>query len=276
MHRFNTPNPPRLTVEFRAGTVNVETRDVTETIVELDGSRDAVDATTIEQRGDEIVVLVPRRLGGLFSRSADLRLTVTAPRLTALAIQSGSADITATGDFGTTTVSTGSGDVDLGHVPDSARVRTGSGKVRIGSVDGDLDIQTGSGDIIIGTVAGQITADSGSGDISLRHGGTALRANTGSGDVAVGDAPEEIRAKTGSGDIRIDAVARGEVRARAASGDIHAGVRSGTAAWLDVRTVSGKVRSGLESGGEPAQGEQQVRLELETVSGNIELVRVRS
>ena len=93
MYRFDTPTPPRLTIEFRAGTVAIDTADVAETTVDLQprhdskGSREALAATVIEQRGDEIVVLVPARLGGLLGRSADLALTVTAPHGTTLARQ---------------------------------------------------------------------------------------------------------------------------------------------------------------------------------------------
>ena len=41
-----------------------------------------------------------------------------------------------------------------------------------------------------------------------------------------------------------------------------------------MRTISGRVTSGLEAGGEPVADEEQVRLQLETVSGDIDVVRV--
>ncbi len=98
MHRFTTPTPPRLAVELRAGSLDVRTDDVTETTVELAGPADTVAATVVEQRGDEIAVIAPRHLGGLFGRGGDLRVTVVAPSRTALAIQTGSGDVTARGD----------------------------------------------------------------------------------------------------------------------------------------------------------------------------------
>ena len=61
---------------------------------------------------------------------------------------------------------------------------------------------------------------------------------------------------------------------KAASGDVHAGVTNGTAAWLDVHTVSGHVRSGLDAADAPTSDDRKVRLQLSTVSGDIELVRV--
>jgi Putative adhesin len=280
IYRFDTPAPPRLTIEFRAGTVTIDTADVVETTVDLQprheskASRDAVAATVIEQRGDEIVVLVPSRFGGLLGRSADLALTVTAPHATKLHASAGSADIVARGRFAMTTVTTGSGDVELGDVEDSARLRSGSGRLRVASIAKDVQVVTGSGDIDLGVLTGSGVVQSGSGDVRIGSGGAALEIKTGSGDVSIGTAPVDVSVRTASGDISIDAVTTGEVRAKAASGDIHAGVRSGTAAWLDVRTISGRVTSDLESGGQPSDDEARARLRLETASGDIELVRV--
>ena len=110
-------------------------------------------------------------------------------------------------------------------------------------------------------------------DLELGSGGRAVAAKTASGDVTIGTAPADVRLTTASGDISIAAVDEGDVRAKAASGDIRAAVRRGTAAWLDVHTVTGRVRSGLESGGEPQPDQRRVRLQLSTVSGDIDLDR---
>jgi len=278
MHRFPTPTPPRLVVEFRAGSVLIETADVDETTVDLrdrngDDSSEAVAATVIEQRGRDIVVRVPDRLRVL-SRTPQLDLRVVAPHSTALDVQSGSATITARGMFGTTAVSTGSGDITLETIDDSARVRTGSGRVGIGTVSGDLEVRSGSGGVEIDSVGGSVNAQSGAGDLRLRRGGAALHVKTGSGDVFVGDAPVDLRAVTGSGDVRIEAAARGDVNVRVASGDLHVGVPSGTSAWLDVHTLSGRLSSELQSAAAPEGDEDRVRLRLQTASGDIELVRV--
>lgn len=276
-HRFSTPTPPRLTIEFRAGTIVIDTAEVTETTVDLhdrrgDDDSDAVRDTIIEQRGDEIVVLVPKD-DGFFSRTVDLDLRITAPTRAALHISSGSADITANGEYGTTAITSGSGDVTVGSIADSARLRAGSGNLRLDAVAGDLEVGTGSGDVTVGSVGGRVNARSGSGDLRVGAGGRALRVKTGSGDVAVDIAPDELQATTGSGDVHIGAVERGDVKVRVASGDIYAGVRTGTAAWLDVRTVSGRVSNDLEHTDAPSDEDRRVRLQLESVSGSIRVAR---
>ncbi len=121
---------------------------------------------------------------------------------------------------------------------------------------------------------GTASLSSGSGDVLVGGATRGLDAKTASGDITVGAAPPDFKATTASGDIRIDSVVEGEVQAKAASGDIHAGVRNGTAAWLDVHTVSGRVSSQLDAAGEPSDDERRVHLRLTTVSGDIDLARV--
>jgi hypothetical protein len=280
VHRFPTPIPPRLTVEFRSGSVTVRTEDTDETTVDLHGKRDddatrrLIAETTIAQRGDEVVVLVPKRKG-LLGRSPDLVLAVTAPKLTTLAIESGSADVSVLGEVASSSITTGSGDIAVGHVAGSLRMSSGSGDVRAERIDGDAEVTTGSGDIGLEVVGGSASASSGSGNVRIGTGGVSLEVKTGSGDVEVGTAPHRISAKTGSGHVQIDSVRGGDVTARTASGDIRAGVLDGIAAWLDVRTVTGRVSSELAAAPEPGGDDDRVRLQLETVTGDIELTRVQ-
>jgi DUF4097 and DUF4098 domain-containing protein YvlB len=278
--RFSTPVPPRLSIELRAGTVDVETSATTETTVELVPlndtrvTRDAIEAATVEQHGDAITVHLPERLGSFVGRGPSVAVRVAAPDVSGLRVKTGSADITARGSYATSVIDTGSGDIDVGVVVDSLRVNTGSGDVKVERVDNDAAVKTGSGDVLLGTVVGNVSFTSGSGDLEVVAAGRALVAKTGSGNVTVGTAPCDLRITTASGDTRIDAVDEGEVRIKAASGDVHAGIRSGTAVWLDVSTVSGRVRSGLAAADAPSPQERQVRLQLTTVSGDIELIRV--
>ncbi|MEJ7561254.1 MAG: DUF4097 family beta strand repeat-containing protein [Ilumatobacteraceae bacterium] len=228
------------------------------------------------QRGDDIVVLVPRRRGRVFGRTPALTLAVTTPTDTKLKLSASSADITATGRFGTSALDAGSGDIRLGDVGDSLKVRSGSGNVEVGHVARDADVKTGSGDVALAAVDGSSQVQSGSGDVTLREGGSALRVSTGSGDVSVTQAPGDVEATTGSGDIALERVERGDVRVRAASGDVRVGVADGTAAWLEVHTVSGTARSDLDTSDAPDEQSPQVRLRLNTVSGDIDVVRARA
>ncbi|MBA3802076.1 MAG: DUF4097 family beta strand repeat protein [Acidimicrobiia bacterium] len=279
MHEFPCNTPPRLSVEFGAGTITIEASDRATTTVELgavrddEASRELIAESTVVQRGDDIVVLVPRRRGRVFGRTPALTLAVTTPTDAKLKLSASSADITATGRFGTSALDAGSGDIRIGDVGDSLKVRSGSGNVEVGHVAKDADVKTGSGDVALAAVDGSSQLQSGSGNITLREGGSALRVATGSGDVSVTQAPGDVEATTGSGDIALERVERGDVRVRAASGDVRVGVADGTAAWLEVHTVSGTARSDLETSDAPDEQSPQVRLRLNTVSGDIDVVR---
>ena len=47
----------------------------------------------------------------------------------------------------------------------------------------------------------------------------------------------------------------------------------GSAALLDISTMSGRVNSELEAGGAPQGDEKQVELVLNTMSGNVNVAR---
>ena len=279
MHRFSTASPPRITIEFRAGDINIDTQDVQETTVELRGRSDdsatqsLVDETIIDQRGGDIVVLVPKRTLSLFGRSPELLLDITAPHGSRLNVKSDSADLSARGSYGETRVASGSGDVSVERLTGSAHVRSGSGDISVNEAGAALTVGTGSGDIHVDAALADLVVQSGSGSVAVGAAAGALKVQTGSGDVEVRQADDDVKAQTGSGDVVVRRVSRGRVQAKAASGDLHVGVADGVPAWLDVRTVSGGVSNDLESSDPVGAGEQYVRLDLKTVSGDIDIVR---
>jgi DUF4097 and DUF4098 domain-containing protein YvlB len=278
MHTFDTPTAPQISIEFLSGDIVVEAQEVTQTTVDLTGPEDAtaqrlIADTVIEQRGDTIVVHVPKRSTGLFSRTPELRLRVTTPTGAALTIKSGSADVNARGSFAGSRISSGSGDVSVVHLTGTSRLRTGSGDITVDSTEADLDAQSGSGDIGVGSVSASCSLQTGSGDIALEHATGPVKAQTGSGDIAIRDVEGDLKTQTGSGDIRVERVYRGEVKAQGASSDVHIGVAAGTAAWLDVHSLTGSIDTDLESSDEPGEHEDKVRLQINTVSGDISVVR---
>ena len=117
-------------------------------------------------------------------------------------------------------------------------------------------MSTGSGDVEVGTADSQSVV------------------KTGSGDLKVATANSDISLSTGSGDLTINAVRRGRVSVKGASSDVHIGIPSGTPVWADINTVTGSVRSNLESVGAPQEGQDHVELQARTVSGDIVLRQV--
>jgi hypothetical protein len=116
-------------------------------------------------------------------------------------------------------------------------VTTSSGKIWIGEIDGWAVIKTSNGDITV--------------DRALAAVGT----------------------KTAYGRVRIGEVVHGSVVLETGFGELELGVRAGTAAWLDVSSQHGRVRSDLDASDGPGQSDETVEVRARTGHGDIVIRR---
>lgn len=194
---------------------------------------------------------MPRRF--VWSTKAQLRLGV--PDGLAYVIKTGSADISISADIGRSKIISGSGDITVGNAVD-LDCSTGSGNISVSRVDGDAArLSSGSGDVSVSEVYCPLSAKSGSGDVVVKS----LRG-------------AELQAKSGSGDIGVAATS-GSVDLRSASGSLTVGVADNLPAWLDVSSVSGDIRIGLDSTTQPETGEPYITVRARTASGDIGIHR---
>lgn len=275
MHEFPVTAPVRLRVEFGAGEIAINAEQTDRVTVDLSGSNEAgqalVDESVVEQRGDEVVVDVPRRTGFL-RRNPQVVLRVAVPEGSRIDVRTDSGELETTGRLGEAKVKTGSGDIRIEHAGD-LNVQSGSGDVSVGAAEGTATLSTGSGDVTARELGGPARVSTGSGDIRVERVDGPLQANSGSGDLEVDSAASDVNLNTASGDQHVTRVARGRVKLNSASGDIHVGVTDGTPVWLDVNTLSGAVSSALSGGEPPVEGEDSVEMRVNTVSGDITLAR---
>jgi Putative adhesin len=263
-HSFPTgARPPSVEVRNRAGSVTVtavEGAERVEVRVEaLDSAAeemlDEVEVSGPSAPGDaapSVRVLIPERW---LLRTPRFSITVTTPAGATVRVAAASADTGLRGPLGALTVTTASGDVDV-EATTGTQVRSASGDVRIG---------TATGRAVVGTASGDVRVE------SAEHG---LEVRTASGDVSVGRAAEEISIGTASGDVEIDVVERGTVRLKSVSGDATVGVAAGQRVWLELSSVSGRMRS--ELGGDDsgaASGPATVSITARTVSGDVRVLR---
>lgn len=278
MHTFSTPNPVKLRAEVWEGTIAVHAEQTDTTTVELvpesagGGAQELIDHATVEQRGDEIVVLLPKSKSGLFRRGYAVRATIRVPLTSSASIQSGSADIEMTGELGDVQATSGSGDVRVEHAAD-AIVRAGSGDISIETVTGSCRTKSGSADVTLGTIGGDGDVVSGSGDVVIAAVGGKLAVKSGSGDVEVKSGGNSVDAMAGSGDLMLRRMEQGRVKAKTGSGDIAIGVAKGTATFLDVVTMSGDVRSDLDGAEAPSDGDRTLEIRVMSGSGDVVLQR---
>jgi len=257
--KFSTPAPVLLQIETAGGQVRVDAHDADHTVVRLRPSRagddralDLIANSTVEQRGDRVLVEVPPAGVGFLRSSPDIDITVSLPTGSRLELAAKSADLRTSGLLDAVHVQIGSGDVWLDHV-------------------GEAHVQSGSGDTMLAVADRSVRVETGSGDVHLQHVTGALQVSTGSGDVLVDDACADVTIHTASGDHRVGRVRRGTVAMDSASGDVQVTVVEGTPVWLDVTSLSGSVHSALAGSEPPGDGEDAVALHINTVSGDISL-----
>jgi DUF4097 and DUF4098 domain-containing protein YvlB len=279
MPTFDTPEPIAATIDIAGGHVRIHASDRADTVVEVRPTDEsegadvqAAEQTQIEYANGQLLVKAPRnKIRSLFGRTASIDLTVELP--------SGSRiDAKAWGDFrsegrigesafnsaagsvrldqtGGLKLRTAAGDVSVGHSGGHTDVATSSGKIWIGEIDGTAVIKTSNGDITVGEVTGDV------------------RLNTANGDITVHRALAAIDAKTAFGSVRIGEVVRGSVVLETGFGELELGVREGTAAWLDVSSQQGSVRSDLDAIDHPEQADETVEVRAHTRYGDIVIRR---
>ena len=271
-HHFETHEPIELYVENGKGTVEVHATDTTETRVELNGP-DA-EAAQVELDGRRLIIIAPQHRGGFLAGERRLDIVVTLPTGSDVVTKLGSADLSTTGLLGDTQVRSGSGDVTLEALGGACLVETGSGDVSVESAQEPLRVKSGSGDVTIGQTAAEVSVSTGSGDVEIRDAGGTTAIKTGSGDLKIGRSRGDVGLTTGSGDLEIRSVSPGRIQVKGASGDVRVGVPAGIPVWTDVSTVSGRIHSTLEGGGQPEPGVDYVELLAKTVSGDILLTQI--
>jgi DUF4097 and DUF4098 domain-containing protein YvlB len=278
MHTFTTPDPVRLRVQLWQGSLSIEAVDTDTTTVELrplEGSqaaRDLIDDAKVEQRGDEILVLLPRSKGGLFRSRAEVEAVIRVPASSSARIETASADVETTGVLGDVTATTGSGTISVESASD-VTIRSGSGDITADHVTGECTIKSGSADVRVGPVGGGADISAGSGDISIESVAGALRLKAGSGDLVVQSVGDSTDAMAGSGDVLLKRIDHGRVKVKTGSGDIVVGVARGTAAYLDIMTVTGDVKSDLDASEAPGSSDFTAELTIQSGSGDVVLQR---
>lgn len=278
MQSFTTPGPTTLDVRFAGGHLQLEATDrhTTEVDVAPRNPSNSADvehaaATVVEQRGNEIVVIAPDTKRW-FGRTPKLDVRISAPTRSDATADVESADIRLSGSLGAIDVTSASGNLRFDGVA-SLTVKTASGDVVGDRVEADGLAKSASGDFHLGEVGGSCDLTTASGDINVAAIGGDVQCRTASGDVSLRLVGGSTTAKSASGDVRLGSVRRGTVEIDSASGDVWIGVADGTAAWLDVHSLSGDVRSDLEAAEAPEAEARMVTIRARTLSGDVAIRR---
>lgn len=279
MAAFDTPTPISATIDIVAGDIRVIASDRADTVVEVrprDESNDLDVKTAAQTRVDyadgKLTVKSPKPLRVYFSgKAANVDVTIDLPAGSHVRGITADGDLLCEGRLGDCMLRTYDGDISL-HQAGSARLTTTNGRIIADRVVGDAHV-TGSGDVQLTEVGGAAYVKNLNGLSWIGQAGGEISVYSAHGDITIDRAGSQVVARTANGSVRLGEVARGSAVLQTASGEVEVGIRSGTAAWLDVKSSSGRVRNELEATGGPEEPEETVQIRARTWDGDIVIRR---
>ncbi|MQA80859.1 MAG: DUF4097 family beta strand repeat protein [Streptosporangiales bacterium] len=275
MPEFDTPEPIIASIDMAAGSVHVIAGDRKDTVVEVgprnpDSAADvqAAEQTRVDYAAGRLQVRGPKSwVRSLFTSGPSIVVRIELPAGSALDADAG-ADFTCEGRLGAVDVNGAIGDIRMERTG-RLQGKTASGNIVVAQVDGRADVRTAAGEVRIGHVDGTAVIRTSAGHLTVGEVTGDLRLNTAYGDISVDRALASVVAKTASGRVRIGEVVSGSVVLDTAQGDLEIGVREGTAAWLDVSSKSGVVRSDLGASEAPTESDETVEIRARTQWGDV-------
>ncbi|HEX2771575.1 MAG TPA: DUF4097 family beta strand repeat-containing protein, partial [Micromonosporaceae bacterium] len=208
------------------------------------------------------------RLGTLFSRTGSVDVTIALPSGSQLRGETGMGELLCEGRLGDCRLKTGYGDIRLDQAGE-VHLHSGSGDVAVDHADGGAEITASNGALSVRRIDGPATVKNSNGATWIGEVTGDLRLKAANGAVAVDRAHAGVTARTANGSVRVGEVIRGAVTLETAAGSVEVGIRTGTAAWLDLNTTFGRVRNELAAAAGPADADETVEVRARTSIGDI-------
>jgi DUF4097 and DUF4098 domain-containing protein YvlB len=279
MPSYATPRPISVAIEIPIGDVRITGGERTDTVVDVrprdESSPDdvrAAEQTRVALADDRLTVKGPRAQGWLRARGGSIDVTIELPAGSHVEGTIGVGAFTCDGRLGDCRLRTGVGDVRVGHAG-AIELKTGTGDVQVDLATGHAQVASGSGDVRLRELDHSAVVKNATGDIWVGRVAGDLRASVASGSISVDRAETNAVAKTATGDVRVGEVVRGSVVLETHAGDLDIGIREGTAAWLDVRSLTGRVQNGLDAAAAPEPSSPTVEVRARTTAGDIAIRR---
>lgn len=258
MHEFSRSTPVLVNLSVPTGSVDIVAEDRELITVEVSpvGSsrqdREAAENTIVELKGDELRIESPKGTGYM-RETVQLKMRVHVPSESSLKIGVASSPVKCNGLFRAVSITSASGDVEVGDASGDVRLRSASGALRIDSAGAKFNARTASGDITANRVVGPSTLRSSSGDVEITSIDTDLKSRNASGSLTIGTAHT------------------GAITAQSSSGEISIGVKASSIAKVELESTSGIVSNNLvASAGD--DNSTELTIKVRTTSGNIEIL----
>ncbi len=194
-----------------------------------------------------------------------------------------SGDVVAEDLGGKTVVDGTSGNVELKRVKGDIVVDNTSGEVFVEGCGGNVEIDKTSGDVLVRNIDGHLDVDGTSCDVTGEDIAGFVTLNLISGDVNISRVGEGIYFDDISGDLRVSFVdaPRKDCQLSSISGDITLNITKANDLDFDLESVSGnlaveleglQIREMSQSSLRAFTGAGKVRVSIETVSGNVDIL----
>jgi hypothetical protein len=280
MDTFETPEPITVVLDLHVADVQLTASDRINTVVTVEPSNPAsgsdvaaAEQTTVAFRDGRLDITAPKgwRHWLPWGANASIDVRIDLPSGSHVTGSAGVATLVCEGHLGDCRYRTGVGHVRI-EAADSIHFTGGAGDIEVGHASGPVDVKT-AGAVRLGDIDGTAVIKNSNGDTSIREVSGELRVTGANGNIAVERARADVVAKSANGDVRVDDTERGTIVAETARGQVDVGVRDGVAAWLDLNTAYGTVRTDLDAGGPPEPGEDAVDVRALTAFGDITIRR---
>ena len=260
-HTFAVDAPISLAVSLEFGTVRVHAQDTATVTARIWPDRttrrvdvEAAERSRVHFADNALEIRVPGATRRFFGSPGSVDVDVVVPTGSSLRIDAGYAEVEVTGTVDVCAVTTSYGDI---RVDDTGR----------------LDIDSQGGAVTTGQVAGPAKVSSTYGRIRIREVTAATDLATSSGDITVTRATADVTARSAYGQVSIGEQVRGTASVSGSYGAVSVGVPTGTAAYLDVRSDHGQVRSELGRTPEPRPDVERAAIRARTSHGDITIRR---
>ncbi|MEP6649169.1 MAG: DUF4097 family beta strand repeat-containing protein [Lapillicoccus sp.] len=170
------------------------------------------------------------------------------------------------------TGTTGYAEVEVTGTVGVCTVRSTGGEIRVEEAT-SAQLESRYGNVTVGRLAdgGRVESTHGAVRVRLTAGTTTLTAS--SGDVVVDRATGELTVRNVYGTVEVGELSAGTCAVTTSYGSVDVGIPAGIAAYLDLQSDHGRVRSELDRSDEPGTGVERASVRARSSYGSITIRR---
>jgi DUF4097 and DUF4098 domain-containing protein YvlB len=276
---FATPDPITATIDVSLADIRIVAGDRAETTVEVEPADPsdtedvkAVAKTRVEFADGQLLVKGPKYTTKLWGKGGALHVSIELPAGSRVKTTAAMGDVRVSGRLGQSRIKTSVGNIHLDEVA-QLEAKSSTGDVTVERVTGHAEVGTASGELRIREIDGTAELKNSNGETRVGEVTGDLRVSTANGDIVVDHAHASVHAKTAAGDIRIGEVIRDTVVLETAVGEIEVGIREGSAAWLELNSLTGTVHNTLTPSDGPGGTTETVQVKAHTYTGDVVIRR---